>query len=61
MPIDLTKRELFTSPYYYLAQNDIIYVEANKTRVNSSKVGSNTSILVSSLSILISLAAILVN
>nr|WP_321234179.1 polysaccharide biosynthesis/export family protein [uncultured Psychroserpens sp.] len=61
IPIDLTDKALFNSPHYYLAQNDIIYVEANKTRVNSSKVGPNTAIIVSSLSILISLAAILIN
>jgi polysaccharide export outer membrane protein len=61
IPIDLTSKELFNSPYYYLSQNDIIYVEGNKTRVNSSKVGPNTAIVVSSLSILISLAAILIN
>lgn len=61
VPIDLTKKELFNSPYYYLSQNDIIYVESNKTRVNSSKVGPNTSIIVSALSILIALAAILIN
>ncbi|TPV35986.1 polysaccharide export protein [Paucihalobacter ruber] len=60
IPIDLTNKELFNSPYYFLAQNDIIYVEANKTRVNSSAVGPNTAILVSSISILISLIAILV-
>jgi len=60
-PIDLTKKELFSSPHYYLAQNDIIYVESNKTRVNSSKVGPNTVIIVSTLSILISLVAILQN
>lgn len=59
VPIDLTNKELFNSPYYFLAQNDIIYVESNKTRVNSSKVGPNTAIIVSSLSILISLVAIL--
>jgi polysaccharide export outer membrane protein len=59
IPIDLTKKELFGSSHYYLAQNDIIYVEANKTRVNSSKVGPNTTIAVSALSILISLAVIL--
>jgi polysaccharide export outer membrane protein len=59
IPIDLTNKELFNSPYYFLAQNDIIYVEGNKTRVNSSKVGPNTAIIVSSLSILISLVAIL--
>lgn len=61
VPVDLTKKELFNSPYYYLAQNDIVYVESNKTRVNSSKVGPNTSIIVSTLSILIALAAILIN
>jgi polysaccharide export outer membrane protein len=61
IPIDLTNKALFNSPYYFLAQNDIIYVESNKTRVNSSKVGPNTSLIVSSLSILISLAAILIN
>lgn len=59
--IDLTDKDLFKSPFYYLAQNDIVYVEANKTRVNSSAVGPNTAIIVSSISILISLVAILVN
>ena len=58
--IDLTNKELFSSPHYYLSQNDILYVESNKTRVNSSKVGPNTSIIISSLSILISLAAIFI-
>ena len=58
--IDLTNRELFNSPYYYLAQNDIIYVESNKTRVNSSSVGPNSYILVSIVSVLISVAAIIV-
>ena len=47
--IDLTDKDLFKSPYYYLAQNDIVYVEANKTRVNSSAVGPNTAIIVSSI------------
>lgn len=57
--IDLTNKKLFSSPYYYLAQNDIIYVEPNKTRVNSSGVGSNTTVILSSLSVLISIAAII--
>lgn len=60
IPIDLTNKALFNSPYYFLAQNDIIYVESNKTRVNSSKVGPNTAVIISSISILISLIAILV-
>ncbi len=60
IPIDLTNKELFDSPYFYLAQNDVIYVEANRTKVNSSGVGPNTSILVSSFSVLMTLVAILV-
>ncbi|TXK36405.1 polysaccharide export protein [Pontibacter qinzhouensis] len=31
--IDLTTDALFTSPYYYLKSNDIIYVEPNKTKI----------------------------
>lgn len=58
--IDLTNRALFNSPYYYLTQNDIIYVEQNKTRVNSSSVGPNSYILVSIVSVLISVAAIII-
>ncbi|WP_439883471.1 polysaccharide biosynthesis/export family protein [Pontibacter sp. MBLB2868] len=34
--IDLTTDELFTSPYYYLKSNDIIYVEPNKTKIAST-------------------------
>lgn len=56
--VDLTNKQLFDSPYFYLSQNDVIYVQPNKTRVNSSAVGPNTSIIVSGLSILISLLAI---
>jgi len=33
--LDLTSDDLFTSPYYYLKSNDIIYVEPNKARIAS--------------------------
>lgn len=33
--LDLTTDELFTSPYYYLKSNDIIYVEPNKAKIAS--------------------------
>jgi len=36
---DLTKSDLFSSPYYYLQQNDKIYVEPNRTRQLDSKYG----------------------
>jgi polysaccharide export outer membrane protein len=37
---DLTSSDLFSSPYYYLQQNDKIFVEPNKTRQSDSKYGA---------------------
>lgn len=34
--LDLTTDEIFTSPYYYLKSNDIIYVEPNKAKIAST-------------------------
>jgi polysaccharide export outer membrane protein len=59
IPIDLTNKQLFNSPYFYLVQNDVIYVEPNKTRVNSAAVGPSWGVFISSLAILITVAAIL--
>ncbi|MFD2248004.1 polysaccharide biosynthesis/export family protein [Pontibacter ruber] len=33
--INLTTDEIFTSPYYYLKSNDIIYVEPNNSKIQS--------------------------
>jgi polysaccharide export outer membrane protein len=57
--IDLTNKELFNNPYFYLAQNDALYIPSNKTKVNSSSVGPNTSVVISAISILTTLIAIL--
>jgi polysaccharide export outer membrane protein len=35
--INLNSSELFTSPYYYLQSNDIVYVEPNKTKLVNAK------------------------
>ncbi|MBC7399403.1 MAG: polysaccharide biosynthesis/export family protein [Mucilaginibacter sp.] len=32
LPIDLTSKKLFTSPYYYLQNNDVIYVEPDRIK-----------------------------
>jgi polysaccharide export outer membrane protein len=37
--IDLTNRKLFSSPYYYLAPNDLLYVEPNKRSINTAGRG----------------------
>lgn len=34
--VDLTKRDVFKSPYYYLHPNDIVYVEPGRARVNNA-------------------------
>jgi len=34
--INLNSEELFSSPYYYLQSNDIVYVEPNKVKVSSA-------------------------
>ena len=51
--IDLTKRDLFNSPYYYLHANDIVYIEATKSKVTSSdRTVQLAPILLSGLSLL---------
>ena len=37
--INLNSSELFTSPYYYLKTNDVVYVEPNATRVTAASKG----------------------
>lgn len=58
--VDVTKGEFINSPYYYLSQNDVIYVEPNKTRVNSSVIGPNVTVGLTALSLLITIIAITV-
>lgn len=48
--VDITQADFINSPYYYLAQNDVIYVEPNKTQVNSSVIGSDIRTTLSVLS-----------
>lgn len=56
--LDLTDPNLMASPYYYLAQNDVIYVEPNKTKINSSVVGPNLTVGISAISLLITILAL---
>jgi polysaccharide export outer membrane protein len=34
--VDLTKKSLFSSPYYYLKNNDVIYVQAGRIKYSSA-------------------------
>jgi len=57
--LDLTKRRTLNSPAYYLTQNDVVYVEPNSARVQSSKYSQNTSIFISVASVLITVISVL--
>lgn len=57
--LDLTKRETMNSPAYYLTQNDVVYVEPNGARVQSSKYSQNTSIFISVASVIITVISVL--
>lgn len=55
--IDLTKDNIYASSYYYLQQNDVVYVSPNKVRtINSSNVGlwlSTVSTLASAATVIV--------
>ena len=59
--LDLNKAETILSPYYWLQQNDIIYVTPNKAKARNSDIGNSTSLWFSATSILVSLASLLFN
>lgn len=57
--IDLRDANLLNSEYYFLKQNDVVYIQPNKTRINSSKYGPAVSVTVSIASTLIALISVL--
>ena len=59
--LDLTNANIVNSPYYYLQQNDIVYVEPNKVKAQNASVGSMTTLWFSATSILISLTSLIYN
>lgn len=59
--LNLNNAETILSPYYWLQQNDIIYVTPNKAKARNSDVGNSTSLWFSATSILVSIVSLLVN
>ena len=51
--IDLTQKESLNSPVYYLTQNDVVYIEPNKSAITSSALDNRASIWVSIATVLI--------
>ncbi len=59
--LDLTDANIINSPYYYVQQNDVIYVTPNKTKAKNSDIGQSTTLWFSFTSILVSVASLLYN
>ena len=58
---DLTSSELFEDPYYYLRQNDIIYIEPNKAKQRMAHYSQANQFNVSIISTIISASSIIVS
>jgi polysaccharide export outer membrane protein len=58
--IDLTSKDIYKSPVYYLKQNDLVYVEPNKTSIaNSTFLKDNGRIILSVSSVFTSILILL--
>lgn len=58
--LNLQDKGILQSPYFYLKQNDVIYVQPNKQKGNASAISSAETLSVSVTSVLISLTSLLV-
>lgn len=59
--LNLNDANIINSPYYYLQQNDIIYVEPNSVKAKNSDIGSSTTMWFSVLGLIMSIASFTVN
>jgi len=57
--LDLTDPETINSPFYYLQQNDVVYIEPNKAQIQSASYNRNATVYISIASVLVSLAVLL--
>ncbi len=61
IPLNLNDADIIHSPYYYLQQNDILYVEPNKAKARNSDVSNMTSMWFSATSLLMAVVTFLLN
>ncbi|MDR0232167.1 MAG: polysaccharide biosynthesis/export family protein [Dysgonamonadaceae bacterium] len=59
--LNLQDKNLVLSPYFYMQQNDVVYVEPNKARGNSSGIGTATTLSITVVGVFLSVASILVS
>ena len=58
--LNINDANIISSPYYYLQQNDVIYVEPRKTEARNAFISSNTSVWFSMASSLMSIATFII-
>ena len=58
--LNINDANIISSPYYYLQQNDVIYVESRKTEARNAFISSNTSIWITLASSLMSIATFII-
>ena len=57
--LDLTSSDVFSSPYFYVRQNDIVYVEPNQIRIDNSKYNQNNAFKLSVISTIVSSVSVI--
>lgn len=60
IPLDLNDAEIIRSPYYYLQQNDVIYVTPNKTKAKNAGYSNSSTIWFSVIGTLVSLVSLII-
>ncbi|MCR5395530.1 MAG: polysaccharide biosynthesis/export family protein [Bacteroidales bacterium] len=59
--VDLTSPEVIKSPYYFLQQNDVVYVEPNKAKASNREMSTLYSFGISFVTLAVSIATLVVN
>lgn len=57
--LDLADTSIFASPVYYLQQNDVVYVEPNKIKIDNSRYNTNNAFKLSVISTIVSAASVI--
>jgi polysaccharide export outer membrane protein len=58
--MDVNSTSLFNSPYYFLRQNDLVYVEPNRARSTQSESNQRLPLFLAGLSVVATLASLII-
>ncbi|MBQ0115123.1 MAG: polysaccharide biosynthesis/export family protein [Bacteroidales bacterium] len=57
--LNLAESSTFSSPYFYLQQNDVVYVEPNTIKIDNSRYNQNNAFKLSVTSVIVSAASVI--